>query len=143
VIWWLWVVFGIVLIGVEAATPGTLFFLFFGLSAVVVGALTALGVTPQPWLQWLLFSVLAIAALALLRGPLKGRLNLKGSTRAVDSLVGQVAIALSDIPAEGVGKVELRGTSWNARSANGAALGQGQRTLVEKVDGLTLWVRPE
>jgi inner membrane protein len=142
-IWWLWVVFGIVLLIAEAATPGTFFFLFFGLSAVVVGGLTGLGVIPQPWLQWVLFSGLAIAALAVLRGPLKGKLPVKRSTRPVDSLVDQVAIALTEIPADGVGKVELRGTSWNARSANGAVLGPGQRTVVEKVDGLTLWVRPE
>jgi membrane protein implicated in regulation of membrane protease activity len=41
-----------------------------------------------------------------------------------------------------VGKVELRGSSWSARSAR-AALARGQRCRVERVDGLTLWVRPE
>jgi membrane protein implicated in regulation of membrane protease activity len=142
-IWWAWIVFGIVLLAAESATPGTLFFLFFGLSAIVVGGLTALGIAGEAWVQWLLFSALAIAALALLRRPLRGRLNLISSGHAVDSLVGQIAVALGDIPAGGIGKVELRGTGWSARATEGVALRQGQRVVVEKVEGLTLWVRPE
>jgi inner membrane protein len=142
-IWWAWIVFGIVLLAAESATPGTLFFLFFGLSATIVGGLTALGITPQPWLQWLLFSALAILALAALRGPLRAKLHTKGSGQPVDSLVGELAVALSDVPAGGVGKVEMRGTGWSARTTGDVTLRQGQRAIVEKVEGLTLWVRPE
>ena len=42
-----------------------------------------------------------------------------------------------------LGKAELRGTSWSARNRGAAALARGQRCVVEKVDGLMLWVRPE
>jgi membrane protein implicated in regulation of membrane protease activity len=143
VVWWLWIVFGMVLLVAELSTPGGLFFLFFGLAATVVGVLAGIGVAAEPWLQWWLFSGLAIVALVVLRGPLRARLNLKGSTRPVDSIVGQTALVMEDIAAGAVGKVELRGTSWNARSTNGAALGKDQRTIVDKVDGLMLWVRPE
>jgi membrane protein implicated in regulation of membrane protease activity len=141
--WWLWVVFGIVLLVAESATPGTLFFLFFGLSAVVVGGLTGVGLTGEPWLQWILFSVLAVVALALLRNPLRAKLHVKGPNHRVDSLVGEAAVVLTEIPVGGVGKVELRGTGWNGRSAGDVNLRPGQRAVVEKVDGLTLWVRPE
>lgn len=142
-IWWLWVVFGMALLVAEMTTPGTLFFLFFGLAAIIVGSLAGLGVANEPWVQWWLFSGLAIVTLAALRGPLRARLNLKGSTRPVDSIVGETAVVLDDVAAGSVGKVELRGTSWNARSTDGGALGKGQRTIVDKVDGLMLWVRPE
>lgn len=141
--WWLWVVFGIALLFAESATPGTLYFLFFGVSAAIVGGLTGLGIAPLPWLQWLLFSVIAVLALAVLRNPLRARLNLKTPNRPVDSLVGQVAVVLNEVAAGGVGKVELRGTGWSARTSGGIALHEGQRVVVEKVDGLTLWVRPE
>jgi membrane protein implicated in regulation of membrane protease activity len=143
VVWWLWVVFGMVLLVAELSTPGGLFFLFFGLAATVVGSLAGTGVVAEPWLQWWLFSGLAIVALVILRGPLRARLNLKGSTRPVDSIVGQTALAMEDIAPGAVGKVELRGASWNARSTSGGALSRGQRTIVDKVDGLMLWVRPE
>jgi membrane protein implicated in regulation of membrane protease activity len=141
--WWLWIVFGIVLLVAESATPGTLFFLFFGLSAAIVGGLAGVGIAPEPWLQWLLFPAIAIVALAILRGPLRARLFLKSDSRPVDSIVGQAAVVLSEVAVGGVGKVELRGTSWNARTNGGAALREGQRAIVEKVDGLTLWIRPE
>jgi inner membrane protein len=141
--WWLWIVFGMVLLVAESATPGTLFFLFFGLSAVVVGGLTGVGLASEPWLQWILFSVLAVVALAVLRNPLRAKLHVKGPNHRVDSLVGEAAVVLTEIPAGGVGKVELRGTGWSARTSGAFALGAEQRVVVERVDGLTLWVRPE
>jgi membrane protein implicated in regulation of membrane protease activity len=55
---------------------------------------------------------------------------------------GESATVTEEIPAEGVGKVELRGSSWNARTASGT-IPRGQRCLVERVEGLTVWVRPE
>jgi membrane protein implicated in regulation of membrane protease activity len=139
--WWLWVLLGIGLLAVEMATPGGFFALFFGLGAILVGILTALGWSGPAWMQWVLFSALSVAALLLLRGPLKGRLSLRGSQRPVDSLVGESAMVIEDVPTSGVGKVDLRGSSWSARSA--AALAKGQRCIVDRVDGLTLWVRPE
>jgi membrane protein implicated in regulation of membrane protease activity len=141
-VWWLWVVLGMFLLALEMATPGGLFALFLGLSAIVVGILTGFGVAGPPWLQWLLFSILSFAALAILRGPLRGRLSLGGSKRRVDSMEGESATVTEEIPAEGVGKVELRGSSWNARTASGT-IPRGQRCLVERVEGLTVWVRPE
>ena len=141
-IWWLWVLLGIALMAVEAASPGGLFALFFGVSAVAVGVLTALGWSGAPSLQWLLFSALSVIALLVLRGPLKARLNVRGNQRPVDSLQDETAVVVDEIPTGGVGKVELRGSSWTARSAAGV-LPKGQRCRVERVDGLTLWVRPE
>lgn len=141
-VWWLWILLGLALLALELTSPGGLFSLFFGVSALLVGALAGLGWAGPAWLQWVLFSVVSILALLALRAPLKARLNLQGSRRPVDSLVGESAVVLEDIPADGVGKVELRGTSWNAR-ASGERLVKGQRCQVELVEGLTLWVRPE
>jgi len=139
--WWIWILFGLGLLFLELASPGTFFFLFFGVAGIVVGVLAALGWAGPDWAEWLLFPVLAVLMLALLRGPLRARLNLRGSTRAVDSLVGEGGVILEDIAAEGVGKVEVRGSSWSARSTR--ALSKGQRCRVDRVDGLTLWVRAE
>ena len=50
---------------------------------------------------------------------------------------------LGDLPAGGEVKAELRGVPWSARAASGASLRAGQRCRVERVDGLTLWVRAE
>jgi len=140
--WWVWVLVGLGLLVLEMATPGGFFALFFGLSAILVGGLVALGWGGSVALQWILFSGLAVAMLVLLRGPLKARLNIDGQHKAVDSLVGDAGVVLEDLAAGGVGKVEIRGSTWSAR-VSGANLSKGQRCRVERVDGLTLWVRPE
>lgn len=140
--WWVWVLVGLGLLVLEMATPGGFFALFFGLAAIVVGGLVALGWGGPVALQWVLFSGLAVVMLVLLRGPLKARLNIDGQHKTVDSLVGDAGVVLEDLAAGGVGKVEIRGSTWSARVA-GANLAKGQRCRVERVDGLTLWVRPE
>lgn len=139
--WWLWLLVGLALLAIEMATPGGFFAFFFGLSALAVGVLAALGWAGPVWLQWLLFSALAVAGLALARAPLRRLMAVSGPQRPIDSLVGEIATVLEEWSAGGVGRVELRGSSWNARGA--AALSRGQRCVVERVEGLTLWVRPE
>jgi membrane protein implicated in regulation of membrane protease activity len=37
----------------------------------------------------------------------------------------------------------MRGSSWSARTVGAEALKPGQRCRVEKVEGLTLWLRAE
>ena len=39
-IWWYWMLLGLVLLGVEMATPGGFYILFFGLAALIVGSVT-------------------------------------------------------------------------------------------------------
>jgi membrane protein implicated in regulation of membrane protease activity len=141
--WWLWILAGLALIVLETVTPGGFFAAFFALAAVVVGILTWLGFAGPDWMQWLLFSVLSVMGVVLFRKPLMKAMNLGGPGKAVDALTAEGALVVEEVPAEGVGKAELRGSSWSARSATGAALLKGQRCRVDRVEGLTLWLRPE
>jgi len=142
--WWLWILLGFVLFGGEILTPGTFFFLFFGVGAVVVGFLVWLDVAGPPALQWFLFSVISLASLL----PLRSRLvrwvsgGDEGS-HEVDTLSGEVALLLDDIAAGETGKAELRGTAWSARNGDDKPLHKGQRAKVTRVEGLTLWLRAE
>lgn len=138
--WWLWILLGLALLALEMVTPGGLFALFFGLSALAVSIVAALEVGPA-WLQWLVFAALGVALLLVLRGRVQQRLRRRRIP--VDSLVGEVALPLSDLAAGGSGKVELRGTTWECRNAGERPIARGARCQVEKVEGLTLWVRPE
>lgn len=138
---------GLALLGVELFTPGGFFLLFFGVAALIVGGLqaTALGAMLGGSLaaQVLLFTGLSVVGIAVFRRALVARFG-RGAALgagAVDSLVGARAVALETLPPGGQGKVELRGTSWSARNSGGVAVGQGQRCTVERVEGLTLWVR--
>lgn len=131
-------VFGLVLAAIELASPGGFFVIFFGIAAVVVGALELAGLAGSDWLQWLLFPVIAVVALRLFRRPLLARMQLRDTGREVDSLVGQVAIAITDMAPLQHGRAELRGTTWNARNADRALVASGQRCRVVAVDGLML-----
>jgi membrane protein implicated in regulation of membrane protease activity len=42
-----------------------------------------------------------------------------------------------------VGRAELRGSGWTVRSQEPEALAKGLRCRVERVEGFTLWIRPE
>jgi membrane protein implicated in regulation of membrane protease activity len=141
--WWLWILAGLALIVLETVTPGGFFAAFFALAAVIVGVLTGLGLAGPDWMQWLLFSALSILGVVVFRKPLMKAMNLGGPGKPVDVLTAEGALVVEDVPAEGVGKAELRGSSWSARSATGAALLKGQRCRVDRVEGLTLWLRPE
>jgi inner membrane protein len=143
-IWWYWMLLGLVLLGVEMATPGGFYILFFGLAALAVGTVTGVGLIQEEWLQWLLFSVLAILSLLVFRGPLLARIKTQDKEMPiVDSIVGESAMPLEDLVPSGTGKAELRGTTWTAHNAGPALLKKGQRCKVERIEGLTLWITAE
>ena len=143
-VWWYWMVLGLVLLGVEMTTPGGFYILFFGLSALLVGALAGLDLISMDWLQWLLFSVIAIGSLLVFRGPLLARINDGTKPHVdVDSIIGEVATTLEALPAGATGKAELRGTAWTTKNVGSTDFRKGQRGRVTKVDGLTLWITAE
>lgn len=139
--WWMWMILGLVLAIAEAQIPTNFFLLAFGVGGLIVGALTGLGVFATPWLEWLTFTLASIAALVGFQRALGGRHG--EPSRTVDDVRREAATILEDVPAGGVGRAELRGTTWSARGADGAALARGTRCRVERIDGLTLWLRAE
>src|SRR5215213_5363502 len=118
--WWLWVVVGIGLMVAEVITPGTFIALFFGISAILVGALVLIDIGGPDWLQWVLFPFIALGLIAVARKFLRDKVT--GSPRKVDTIVGETATATEDIPVNAVGKVELRGSSWNAQNLSDLTL---------------------
>ena len=142
--WWLWLLVGLALLGIEMLTPGGFFTIFFGVAALVVGVLARFGLAGPPWMQWVWFSGLSIASLLFLRKPLLTWVRSRDVKRPeVDSMIGEAAVILEPVPEGGVGKAELRGTSWSARSVAGIALPAGRRCRVARVDGLTLWIEAD
>jgi membrane protein implicated in regulation of membrane protease activity len=139
--WWIWALLGLVLLAAEVATPGGFFAIFFGLAALLVGGLVWLGVVAEPPLQWLLFSALSILGIAVFRRPLMRALKLDQPMKAVDSIQGEDAIVVEEVAPGGTGKAELRGASWTARTTGSETLAKGRRCRVERIEGLTLWLK--
>ena len=136
--WWMWIVLGIVLTAIELLTPGGFFIIFFGIAALVVGLLDSAGVVERPWVEWLLFSVLAIVALRIFRKPLLAKLRANERTGEVDSLVGEMAVAAAAMAPGEHGRVELRGTMWTGHNVGTSPIAAAQRCRVVAVAGLQL-----
>jgi membrane protein implicated in regulation of membrane protease activity len=141
--WWHWAVLGLVLGLLELATPGGFFMLFFGVGAMAVGLLSLAGVAGPAWLQWVLFTVVSVAALLVFRDPLLRRMRASERHHAIDALTQDIAIAKEDIAPGAVGRAELRGTAWSAMNVGAGIVHRGQRCAVRRVDGLTLHIAAE
>ena len=120
-LWWHWAVLGFSLIGVEILTLGGLgnfYFLFFGMAALMVTGLTWSGLIDAAWLQWFLFAILGIISLLVMKKPLQNKRGLNEKDEPdVDSMIGEIATVLEPLKPQAMGKVELRGSTWNARNA--------------------------
>lgn len=139
--WWLWLVLGLTLSALELMSTGGFYLIFFGVSALFLGLLTAVGLSGPVWVQWLVFTLFSIVLLLAFRRPILRMMQVE--TGPVDSLVGQTAVILDTIAPGTVGRAELRGATWSARNLHSADLARGQRCRVERVDGLMLFLLPE
>ncbi len=87
--WWGWIGVGVILLGAELAFVDAQFYMvFIGGAALLVGLLAVAGVQLAPWLQWLTFILVALAALALLRPRIYAKLR-GGLPAFQDGLVGE------------------------------------------------------
>ena len=140
--WWIWILLGFLLLLAELVTPGGFYILFFGLGAIAVGLLAAFESAGPTWFQFVLFSIISVLSLLFFRKKLLEQTR-GPSTDRVDTYIGETAVALEDISVNGIGKAEMRGTPWNTRNLSGRPLTRGERCKVERVEGLTLFVRAE
>jgi hypothetical protein len=140
--WWMWFLFGLLLMLAEFFTPGAFYQIFFGAGAVLVGLIGAFWPGMPLAVQLALFLVLSIGGLFVFRQPLKEKFG-RGSEDNVDKIAGETAVAMEDIGLNDRGQAELRGTVWTARNVGDTKIAKDQRCKVLRVDGLTLSVKVE
>jgi membrane protein implicated in regulation of membrane protease activity len=79
-----------------------------------------------------------------MKKPLQNKRPLNGKDDPdVDSMVGELATVLEPLKPQAIGKVELRGSTWNARNAGITLLEKHTLAKIVRVDGLTLWIQAE
>lgn len=139
--WWIWILIALALLAAEAATT-SLHIGFFALGAIVAAVLDALGIGVPLWAELLIFTIVSVAALVIVRPIAIRRLKLDRSP-VVDSMLGEVAVALEEISPNGIGRAEMRGSTWNAHNTGDRQVARGERCVVEKVEGLVLFVRAQ
>jgi membrane-bound serine protease (ClpP class) len=104
---------------------------------LLLGALVALFLLPQPWGLACVAAalVLEVAELMLWQRFLR-RYRLRSGP---ETLIGARATVVAECAP--VGRVRIRGELWNARSSTDAAVGDSVR--ITGLDGLTLRVEPD
>jgi membrane protein implicated in regulation of membrane protease activity len=139
--WWIWCIFGVVLLGVELLAVDAQFYLVFaGLAAVVVGLLGLVGLALPVAGQWLLFAVLAVTAMCTLRRPSYARLMHKPVGNESTDLDQRVVLAQELAPGKSC-RIEYRGSGWTAVNIGDQAIPSGGAARIDSIDGVTLRVR--
>jgi inner membrane protein len=138
----IWFIVGLGLFLLELVIPG-FFIFFFGLGAWVA-AFSCLIWEPGTNLQIIIFALASLLTLIGLRKIIQKRFFYsKGSESAdvEDEFTGKEAIAKTEFGAGSTGKVEFKGTRWDAESASD--ISEGQRVIVIRKDSFKLIVEPK
>jgi len=134
---WSWFVLGLILLGLEILAPGTIF-LWFGLSALVVGVVAL--VFDLPWQVYVaLFLALSLTSLLVGR-----RLMLKMASEKGDPGLNQRGsryigreFTLTVPLSEGAGNLSIDDTIWRI---TGPDLPAGTKVRVDSIEGARLVV---
>jgi membrane protein implicated in regulation of membrane protease activity len=138
----LWLLAGVLLILVEFFAPGVII-VFFGVGAILTAITTWAGWTPEIGSQAAVFAISSVVLLFGLRRYVKKwfvgtSTNRDGSD---DDFTGREAKVVASLPGHGGdGQVEIKGSSWKARSE--VAIPAGATVIIERREGLTFHVRP-
>lgn len=134
----IWIVIGIAMIIAEIFTPG-FFLASIGLGAIAAGLIAF--ISDSLIIQLLVFAAVSALSLIFLR-PVITRLSSKDKEKSGnDAIIGSEGIVLEDIDnIEGKGRVKVNGQDWKAKSMRGSAIEKGTVIIVEKIEGVTLYV---
>jgi membrane protein implicated in regulation of membrane protease activity len=135
---WNWLVFGLLLMGLELMLPGVFLF-WIGLAALLVGLLSV--VIAPPWqLQLLMFAVFAAAAVPVWRRVARSNSGVSNSNpflnKRAEAMIGRV-FTLEKPIIDGAGTVRIDDTIWRVAGPDTPA---GSRVRIVRADGASLTV---
>ena len=135
-----WLILTVGFLVAEAATV-TVISLWFAAGALAAMIVSLLG--GGIWLQAAVFLAVSAIALMALRPLVRKYLTPKLTATNVDSVIGSVGIvttAIDNIAA--TGQVKLNGMEWTARSSSGENIPAGTRIIVDRIEGVKVFVTP-
>ena len=138
--WWGWIVVGAALLGAETIVDAQFYLVFFGGAAQLTGGLTLLDLGGPVWLQWVIFGALCVIGAATFRKRVYGMIR-RTYGEVGQGTVGELAVSQGAIAPGGRGKVELRGSVWQARNVGTTPIAPGESARVSRVEGLVLDLR--
>ncbi|HEY5739828.1 MAG TPA: NfeD family protein [Gammaproteobacteria bacterium] len=136
--WWGWMIVGALLLGSELLAVDAGFYLvFIGIAAAITGLIELAGASLEPWVQWILFSAIALVLMVLFRKKLYARLRGSGEGYVTGPAGETITLPQALQPGES-SRLAYRGTDWTIVNDSTGPFAQGQRVRIRQVDGLTL-----
>jgi membrane protein implicated in regulation of membrane protease activity len=138
----LWFLIGLVLFLIELVVPGFIIF-FFGFGGWVT-ALICLVFHPGTNLQIIIFAVTSLLSLLALRKMIQNKFfysKANSSDAVEDEFTGKEGIATTDFGNGKKGKVEFKGTTWDAESDS--EIKEGKRVIITGKQSFNLFVEPK
>jgi len=137
-----WIIIGIVCIILEFFLPGAVI-VFLGTSAIAIGLLLKIGLPTTGGIPFLVFILLSTAQILLLRRFVKswftGR-TMSAGDAGLDDFIGKEASVVKGFEEGSLkGTVSFKGANWSAISSSPVKVGQD--VIIEKQDGITLFVK--
>ena len=95
------------------------------------------------WLQFVLFFAVSIGMLLLLRPLIRKAVKPKIVPTNADRYIGMTGVVQQDIDnLQSVGRVEVDGADWAARSETGERIEAGTPVTIVRMEGVRLFVQP-
>ena len=136
--WWGWMIVGALLLGSELLIVDAGFYLvFIGIAAAITGLVELAGLGLEPWVQWILFSVIALVLMVFFRKKLYAKLRGSGIGYETGP-TGEIVTVEQPLQPGETGRLAYRGTEWTVVNTSDQAFEQGQHVQISSVDGLTL-----
>lgn len=137
-----WFLLGLILFLAELALPG-FFIFFFALGAWITALVCLLG-EPSTNLQIVIFAVTSVLSLVALRKIIQkkffsGDEKTDKSDAVEDEFTGREAIAVTSFGPGRRGRIEFKGTMWEAESSHEIA--EGQVVVITKKENFKLYVK--
>lgn len=130
---YLWLTVAVLAVVFEAVTV-QMVAIWFAPAALVSMVLSAL--KAPLWLQFTVFLCISALCVVFIYRKLRKNIAERCEKTNLDALIGLSARVEADIPADGCGRVLVKGISWKASCPNGAA--QGETVRILRIDGVTL-----
>ena len=142
-IWWGWMILGVVLLSVELFAVDAQFYLvFLGVSAALVGVAATLGIALPEWGQWLTFASLSLFFFFTFRRILYTKIR-GGGEDYPETIAGETISLDNDLAPGSEARTQYRGSGWTVRNVDTKTISGGGRAKVIKVEGITLHVVAE
>lgn len=136
---WFWFGLTVICVIIEAMTLN-LTTIWFALGAIV---LVFLSFTPIPFAyQVLIFLAISIVLMIFTRPIALTKFKAGREKTNSDSLIGKTVLVTKAIKAYEKGEVKVAGMFWSAQTIDEVELEEGIECVVEKIEGVTMFVRP-